>query len=65
MLQSYERNRPSMVAGVVGIPKAILSALVPIPLDVRQNQANNVQAIDKTLSGEADIKKLQAPGKGP
>jgi len=43
MIESYQQSRPSMVAGIVGIPRTILSALVPIPLEIRQSQANNVQ----------------------
>ncbi len=60
MIQSIQKVRPSMVAGVVGIPKTILGALVPIPLQIRQSQTNNLQAIDNSLKAKADIKKLQS-----
>jgi hypothetical protein len=60
MIQSIQQSRPSMVAGVVGIPKTILGALVPIPLQIRQSQSNNLQAIDNSLKAKVDIQKLQS-----
>jgi hypothetical protein len=60
MIQTIQLNRPSMVAGVVGIPKTILEALVPIPLQIRQSQVNNLQAIYNTLKTKEDIQKLQS-----
>lgn len=60
MIQSIQQVRPSMVAGVVGIPKTILGALVPIPLQIRNTQSQNLQAIDTSIKTKADIKKLQS-----
>ncbi|MBK6656967.1 MAG: hypothetical protein IPG43_01880 [Proteobacteria bacterium] len=45
MLTTVNVERPSSVAGAVGIPKAVLQALAPIPLELRQNTTNNVNAI--------------------
>ena len=59
MIQSIQQVRPSMVAGVVGIPKTILEALAPIPLQIRQSQTSNLQAIDSSLKLKSDIKKSQ------
>ena len=59
MIESYQQIKPSIVAGIVGIPKTILNALVPIPLEIRQSQANNVEAVQSTLNGQAAIQKLQ------
>ena len=41
-------TRPSIVAGFVGIPKTILGALVPIPLQIRTTVLNNVKAVNDT-----------------
>jgi hypothetical protein len=60
MIQSIQLSRPSMAAGVVGIPKTILEALVPLPLQIRQSQVNNLQAIYNTLKTKEDIQKLQS-----
>lgn len=60
MIQSIQQVRPSMVAGIVGIPKSILSALVPIPLQIRQSQTSNLQAIDSSLKLKKEIKELQS-----
>jgi len=60
MIQSIQQVRPSMVAGIVGIPKSILSALVPIPLQIRQSQTNNLQAIDSSIKLKKEIKELQS-----
>ncbi|MGA9754335.1 MAG: hypothetical protein WBV23_04250 [Desulfobaccales bacterium] len=56
MIQSIQQVRPSMVAGVVGIPKTILCALVPIPLQIRNTQSQSLQAIDTSIKTKADIK---------
>jgi hypothetical protein len=61
MVQSHEELRPSIIMGVVGVPKSILSALVPIPLQIRQQQQAIADAVDKRLNDQADIKKLQGP----
>lgn len=45
MLTTVNVERPSSVAGAVGIPKAVLQALALIPLELRQNTTNNVNAI--------------------
>jgi hypothetical protein len=59
MLQGLKQTRPSIVAGIAGVPKTILGALSPIPLSVQQAQTNMVTAIDNRLKAEADIAKLQ------
>ncbi len=59
-LQTLTMKRPSLVLGIASIPQTILTALVPIPLSIRQSAANNVQAIDTRLKAEADIRKLQS-----
>jgi len=57
MVQSLQRNRPSMVNAVAGVPKNILSALVPLPLAIHQN---NVQVNTPQQSTPA---KAPAPAK--
>ncbi|MEI9893067.1 MAG: hypothetical protein WDN28_03930 [Chthoniobacter sp.] len=44
MIQSLEKNRPSVVAGIAAVPKTVLSALAPIPLNIQQNQTNLLKA---------------------
>lgn len=60
IVQSQEQVRPSIVMGIVGIPKTLLSALCPIPLQMKTDQYNLVNMQDKTLSAEQDIKKLSS-----
>jgi hypothetical protein len=57
-VQTEQRVRPSVFMGIVGVPKTILSALCPIPLQIRNDQLNLLTAQDKTLAAEQDIKKL-------
>jgi hypothetical protein len=57
VVQSVQRVRPSLVQGIIGVPKTIVGAVAPIPLQIRQSQMNNAQAVDNTLKAEADIKK--------
>jgi len=40
MVQTLQRSRPSIVNAIASVPKNILSALIPIPLSINQN---NVQ----------------------
>ncbi|MFI5330220.1 MAG: hypothetical protein ACHQ2F_04180 [Desulfobaccales bacterium] len=60
MIQGIQQSRPSMVAGVVGIPKTILGALLPIPTGIRSTQSTNLQYIDNSIKTKAEIKKLQS-----
>jgi len=57
MVQTLQQTRPSLVLGIVGVPKTILNALVPIPLQVRQTQQQNADAVDKRMISQADIRK--------
>lgn len=50
--QDHTRNLPSQALGFLGIPKAILDALVPLPLQLKQTQINNLQA-------DQNLRKLQ------
>jgi hypothetical protein len=59
--QSQQRIRPSIVMGIVGLPKNILSALAPIPLQIRNDQVNLLTAEEKILTIRANIEKLQTP----
>jgi len=58
-LTSWDMKRPSVVYGIINIPKNILAALVPIPGNVRQQQVSKIEATKTILSDEAAIKKLQ------
>lgn len=60
MITTFQQTKPSMVAGIVGIPKTILEALVPIPTIVRSTQSSNLTYIDTSLKEKAEIKKLQS-----
>lgn len=59
--QTQQRVRPSIFMGIVGVPKTLLGALAPIPLQIRNDQLNLLNAQDKTLSAEQDIKKSSKP----
>jgi len=59
--QSQQQVRPSIVMGIVGIPKTLLGALAPIPLQVRTDQMNLVTTQDKILTAQQDINKLNKP----
>lgn len=50
VLTKVEGNRPSVVYGAIQIPKKILTSIVPLPLDLRQTQINNINA-ERTLEG--------------
>jgi hypothetical protein len=60
MITNFQQTKPSMVAGIVGIPKSILDALVPIPTLARNTQSTNLTYIDTSLKTKADIKNLQS-----
>jgi hypothetical protein len=60
MIQSLEEIRPSILLGVVGIPKTILGALVPIPLQIQQSQQNMVESIQKTIEAKEKIQGKQS-----
>ena len=53
-LRDYSRKLPSPVFGFLGIPKALLGAIAPLPLQLKQTQITNLRA-DETL------RKLRAP----
>ena len=53
-LRDYSRKIPSPVFGFLGIPQALLGAVAPLPLQLKQTQITNLRA-DETL------RKLRAP----
>lgn len=53
-LRDYSRKVPSPVFGFLGIPQALLGAVAPLPLQLKQTQITNLRA-DETL------RKLRAP----
>jgi hypothetical protein len=58
-VQTLTMKRESIALGIARVPQTILTALVPIPLNIRQTVTNNLQAVDNGLKAQADIKKLQ------
>jgi hypothetical protein len=58
-VQTYGTTKPSIVAGIVGIPKTLLSALVPIPLQIRTTVLNNVKAINDTRTAQSEATKAE------
>ena len=50
MVQTLQRSRPSLINAIAGVPKNILSALIPLPLAVQQS---NVQVAGKGQSGQS------------
>jgi len=61
MLAELDASRPSLIAGIVGFPQAILAAVAPIPLQIKQNQVNNIQAKANYLKAESDIHGYEHP----
>jgi len=61
MVQSHQEIRPSVVMGAFSVPKNILSALVPIPLQIRQAQQANVEAVQKRMAAQESIQEMKAP----
>jgi hypothetical protein len=59
MLQSYNISRPSLVAGIVGIPKTILGALAPVPMNIYQTQDSYYKAKDDAAKASSDTKAIQ------
>jgi hypothetical protein len=51
MVQELELSRPSMVGAVAGVPKTIVSALVPIPIAINQSQTVSAPSTDKGSTG--------------
>lgn len=58
-LTSWDMERPSIAYGILNVPKNILSALAPIPGNVRQQQVAKIDATKTILTDEAAIKKLE------
>ena len=46
--RDYSRKVPSPVFGFLGIPKALIGAVAPLPLQLKQTQISNLRA-DETL----------------
>ena len=62
MVQSLQQIRPSMVGAIIGVPRYLLTAIVPVPFEVKQNQQNvsdSESRIDTTTasSGTASERK--------
>jgi hypothetical protein len=55
MMRDYSHKLPSPVLGFLGIPKAVLGAIAPLPLQLKQTQITTLRA-DETL------RKLRASG---
>jgi hypothetical protein len=51
MVQTLQRSRPSIVNAIAGVPKNILSALIPIPLAINQNNVQNSKPAPSTGTG--------------
>lgn len=49
-LHGYESTRPSSVLGFLQIPKAVMSAIAPLPLEIKNTQISNIEA-QKKLDG--------------
>lgn len=58
VLTKFEGTRPSPIVGVLQIPKNILTAIVPLPLEIRQTQINNINA-------ERELEELNKPSPTP
>ena len=54
-------KRPSIAYGILGIPKNILSALVPIPGNVQGAQNTRIQNEITLLKEKAELHQLQNP----
>jgi hypothetical protein len=55
-IQNLHLTRPSIVAGIVGIPKTIVGALVPIPINVSQTQDNYYKTRDDAVKAASDTR---------
>jgi hypothetical protein len=60
-VQTLHITRPSVVAGVVGIPKTLLGALAPVPLQVIQTQDAYYKTKDDATKAAIDLKTLNKP----
>src|SRR5213078_3565575 len=49
MVQSLQEVRPSLVLGALSIPKTIVGAIAPLPLQMQQSQQNIMESRSKTL----------------
>ena len=45
-LRAYSRKVPSPVLGFLGIPKAVIGAVAPLPLELKQTQITNLRAAE-------------------
>lgn len=54
-IQQQQMTRPSIFMGVVGIPKTILGALAPIPLQIKNDQLNLLNAESKIKAVEKEL----------
>lgn len=65
MLKSSHVIKPSQIAGVLGIPKAILTAIVPLPLELKQTQINALTADKNLIEARKALLAAQAPAPSP
>ena len=65
MLKSSHVIKPSQVAGILGIPKAILTAIVPLPLELKQTQINGLTADKNLIEARKALLAAQAPAPSP
>lgn len=60
-LQKFDVTRPSIVAGILGVPKTIIGQIAPIPLNIQQTQANTIQAINNGQAAQQQIRERANP----
>jgi hypothetical protein len=58
-------KRPSVAYAILGIPKTILSALVPIPAAVRQAEITRIQSQSSLIKETAVLEQLRNPSPTP
>jgi hypothetical protein len=59
-LREVSVNRPSQVLGVLAIPKEVLKAIVPLPLEIKQTQLNNINAEKNLIDAEKALRAAEA-----
>jgi hypothetical protein len=61
MMVTRNMKRPSLAYGIIGIPKTILSALVPIPGNVQTAENTRIQNQINLLKETKELQQLQNP----
>jgi hypothetical protein len=62
---SRNMKRPSVAYAILGIPKTILTALVPIPGNVRSAEITRIQNQSTLIKETAELGKLRNPSPTP